>query len=408
MIGVKCRKCGMMQMSQATCKSCGTALDPESPRHTPVQTSPQKPVSPSSPQRGPIYMSEEPPPPGMVQELAASIVPEGSRSVTHEAHSPARGTARRVHQLIFHGKGGSFLGIYIVNILLTLLTLGIYYFWGKTRIRSYMMSQTEFRGDRFAYHGTGLELLIGFLKATALFGVPFAALIIAPEFLEPREMVGAVAGFVATCMIMVAVPVAMVGARRYRLSRTSWRGIRFSFRGSAKEFVKIFVSGSLLMIPTLGLYYPFFKTKKHAFMLSHSYFGNQRFQFQGRGGDLFSSFLLALLLFLPTLGIYWFWFLAKKQRYFWNHTSFAGARFRSTVTGGHLFLLKVGNLLLLLLSLGFAWPWVVVRNARFAFRYLTCEGTLDLAAIKHQAQTASATGEGISSFLDMDAGFDFG
>ncbi|MFQ5656284.1 MAG: YjgN family protein [Candidatus Methylomirabilales bacterium] len=352
-------------------------------------------------------MTDEPPPPDMVQELAASVAQDALPPAPQKTLRPG-GTAARVHQLIFHGKGGSLLGIYTINILLTLLTVGIYYFWGKTRIRSYMMSQTEFAGDRFAYHGTGKELLVGFLKATVLFGIPLAALIIAPEFLEPRVIVGAVASLVATCMVMVAIPVAMVGARRYRLSRTSWRGVLFSFRGSAKEFIKVFLSGSLLMIPTIGLYYPFFETKKHAFMVSHSYFGNKRFQFDGRGRDLFGSFLLALLLFLPTLGLYWFWFLAKKHRFFWEHTSFASARFRSTVTGGRLFLLKLGNLLLLLATLGLAWPWVVVRNARFTLRYLTLEGPLDLAAIEQQAQAASATGEGLASFLDMDAGFGFG
>ena len=73
-----------------------------------------------------------------------------------------------VHRLSFHGSGGSLFGIQIVNLFLTLVTLGIYSFWGRVKVRKYMMSQSDFEGDRFAYHGTGKELLIGWLKAIVI------------------------------------------------------------------------------------------------------------------------------------------------------------------------------------------------------------------------------------------------
>jgi uncharacterized membrane protein YjgN (DUF898 family) len=233
-------------------------------------------------------------------------------------------------------------GIHIVNIFLTIITLGVYYFWGKVRVRSYLLSETEFEGDRFAYHGTGKELLIGFLKAMLVFGLPLGILRVLPELLDMGVLVKAVAGLLASAIVMVFFPVAMVGARRYRLSRASWREIRFSFRGRAGEFLKIFLKAALLTGLTFGLYYPFFDTKRYAFMTSHAYLGNQKFDFDGQGRDLFWSFVLTLLLTVPTLGLCWFWFLAKKQRYFWDHTTFGGARFHSTVTGGRLFLLRLG------------------------------------------------------------------
>ncbi|MFQ5802531.1 MAG: YjgN family protein [Candidatus Methylomirabilales bacterium] len=318
------------------------------------------------------------------------------------------GSDGHLHGLFFHGTGGSLFGIYIVNRLLTVITLGIYYFWGKTKERSYLWSQTDFAGDRFAYHGTGKELLVGFLKATVVFGVPLVGLIFLPEFLGAEELVKSVGKFLFYIMAMMVIPIAMVGARRYRYSRTSWRGIFFSFRGSVKEFIKIFISGSILTMVTVGLYYPFFETKKHGFMVSHSYFGNQKFEFDGRGRDLFRSYLLTLLLIPFTLGMYWFWFQAKMQRYFWANTTVGGARFCSTVTGGPLLLLTMGNFLLMVFTLGLGLPWVAVRNARFACRYLTLEGPLNLTAIEQEAQIATATGEGLASFLDMDSGFDFG
>src|SRR5574341_778908 len=70
----------------------------------------------------------------------------------------------------FRGEGGTLFGIHIVNVLFTLATLGWYYFWAKTRTRRFLFSQSEFAGDRFAYHGTGKEILIGTLKAVVIFG----------------------------------------------------------------------------------------------------------------------------------------------------------------------------------------------------------------------------------------------
>jgi uncharacterized membrane protein YjgN (DUF898 family) len=311
-----------------------------------------------------------------------------------------------LRQLSFHGTGGSLLGIHIVNVFLTVVTLGVYYFWAKVRVRNYLLSQTEFEGDRFAYHGTGRELLLGFLKAMLLIGVPIVVVNVAIPLITRGPVVHAAAGALSYLMILSFLGFAMVGARRYRLSRTSWRGVRFSFRGEVLAFLKLFVGGSLLSTVTFGLYYPFFETRRYGFLISHSYFGSQKFAFDGTGRDLFWRYVLTLLSFVPTLGLSWVWFLARKQRYFWDHTSFGDARFHSTVTGSRLLWLMLGNALLLIVTLGFGWPWVVVRNARFAFAYLTIGGPLDLTTVQQDAQTASATGEGLAGILD--AGFDFG
>ncbi len=316
---------------------------------------------------------------------------------------PERNEARR---LLFHGAGGSLLGIHIINVLLTIVTVGVYYFWAKVRVRSYLLSQTEFNGDRFAYHGTGKELLLGFLKAMVLIGIPLFLVEFAARVIARGAIAQAVAGIISYAIILAFLAFAMIGARRYRLSRTSWRGIRFSFRGPVLPFVKLFLWGSFLTTITLGLYYPFFETRRHGFLVSHSYFGSEQFSFDGRGRELFGRYVLTLALSIPTLGLCWFWFLASKQRYFWERTTFGAARFRSTVTGSRLLLLSLGNALLLVLTLGLGWPWVVVRNARFACAYLTIEGLLDLTAVRQEAQAVSTTGEGLAGILD--AGFDFG
>jgi uncharacterized membrane protein YjgN (DUF898 family) len=329
-----------------------------------------------------------PPPPATPPQAEAPQAPGGTE-----------------HRLSFHGSGGTLFGIYVATIFLTLVTFGIYSFWGKTRIRRYMFGQTEIAGDRFAYHGTGKELLIGTLKAGVLFMVPMLLLNVIP-MLELGEGVTIGAVLLAYALIGLLIPVAIVGARRYRLSRTSWRGIRFSFRGRALDFMKIFLKGGLLTLLTFGFYYPAFVIHRHAYLVPHSYFGSQRFGFDGRPGQLFGLYVLLWLLWLPTLGLYWFWFEARRQRYMWSHTTFGAARFQSTVTGGALLGLHVVNLLLLLVTLGFALSWVMVRTMRFNFRYLTLVGPVDLDSIAQEAQFSTATGEGLAGWLDTGLDLD--
>lgn len=382
--GVRCPKCNLLQLPGPTCKSCGAHLGGPARR-------------PPAPPRPTTQTAPRPTPPAM-KPPAGPRPPSDSRPA-----EPDGGGAR---QLFFHGRGGSLFGIHIVNLLLTVVTLGVYYFWAKVRVRAYILSETEFAGDRFAYHGTGKEMLFGFLKALLLMGVPFFLVRLGLVWIARDAVAQIVAVVLSYVIVFVFFAFATVGARRYRLSRTSWRGIRFSFRGSVTECLKLFFTGFLLNGITLGLYYPFFDMRLRRFLVSHSYCGNQEFSFDGRGKDLFGWFLLAIVLTLPTLGLYWFWFAARKERYIWDHTSFGTARFHCTVTGGRLFLLTLTNALLLIFTLGLAWPWMVVRTTRFAFTYLTIEGPIDLEAIQQDAQTASATGEGLAGMLD--AGFDFG
>jgi hypothetical protein len=90
----------------------------------------------------------------------------------------------QTYTTVFHGSGGSLFGVHVVNALLTLVTLGMYYFWAKVRVRCYLFSQTEFAGDRFSYHGSARELMNGAMKATLVFGAPYYALSNAGPFLD--------------------------------------------------------------------------------------------------------------------------------------------------------------------------------------------------------------------------------
>src|SRR5262245_8067703 len=109
----------------------------------------------------------------------------------------------------FHGKGGSLFGIIIVNMLLTIATLGIYSFWGKVKVRRYLYNQTEFSGDRFAYHGTGKELFIGFLKAVLVFIGFGVSMVLVSRFIHP------IAGMAFFYIgILAVIPLALYGSMR--------------------------------------------------------------------------------------------------------------------------------------------------------------------------------------------------
>ena len=314
-----------------------------------------------------------------------------------EEHNPLR--------LRFHGNGSSLFGIFVINVLLTLLTLGVYYFWGKAKIRRYMHSQTELHNSRFSNHTTGGELCIGWIKAIILI-VTIVLISEIPSFFwedMTHEWITTLAFY--GLLLFVFLPLAIVGSLRFRLSRTSYRGIRFSFKGNGKLFFKIYYTGLLKTIFTLGLYYPYFETEIRQFLTNDVRFGTGRFEFAGTGRALFRYFVLNLLLTPFTLGLCWYWYSALKTRYYWSCTTFEGISFHSTVVGSRLLFLKIENFILLAISLGLAWPWVAVRNNRFLCDYLVLSDQPDFSSIAQDFSDAGATGEGLSDYLDFEFEF---
>ncbi|GEM_PF-877870 len=352
----------------------------------------------------------------------------------------------RFRRPFFTGTGGSLFGMFTMNTLLTLLTFGVYSFWGRIKIRRYLYSQTRFAGARLAFHGTGGELFKGWMKAVVVFGLPYSALNYAGAMQSDATFQWSV-NILAGLLILCFIPIAIIGSHRYRMSRTSWRGIYFSFRNSAKEFLTLYLKGTLFSILTLGIYYPIFDRAKRAFLVSGSYFGNRAFGFDGEAKELgtiyFKAFRLLILalvtaeavllatsflsnqadpthvidivfwatvamvsLMIPFIIGLWFWFQATRQRYLWSHTTFGSARFRATMTGKELFELKLTNLLLLVFTLGLAWPWVQVRNLQFLYYHVGLQGPLNLKQVVQEAGTASPMGEELAGFFDT--GFDLG
>lgn len=310
---------------------------------------------------------------------------------------------QRVHPT-FHGDGGTLFGIHLKNLLLTLVTLGIYAFWAKANVRQYLYSQTEVAGDRFTYSGTGGELLRGWAKA---FGLVFVGGILAAIVTAlVNEAVGALVLYGGVGLLIF--PLAIIGSRRYRLTRTTWRGIRFSFHGRYGELLGVFIPGLLLTVITLGIYYPFFHANVRRFVLQGTRFGHRHFEFTGEGGDLLGRHLLLYIALPCTLGLYWFWYAAYRHRYYWGHTSFGSARFESTMEGGDLLGFTFVNALLTAVTLGIAYPWVQARTMRFHAERLSVVGMEAFDEAVQDARRADVTGEGLSEMFDWDlAGADF-
>jgi uncharacterized membrane protein YjgN (DUF898 family) len=386
-----CPRCGFAEASSDKCPQCGVMVAGYRESLEKMRRGPQRPAAPVS-----SASTALPVQPAAVQPAARPVAappPRLSASAPSSRHA------------VFRGSGSTLFGIWIVNRLLILATLGVYLFWAKVRERSYLWSQTEFEGDRFAYHGTGRELFIGFLKVLAVFFIPAMLLKVLPELFKAGPVMIVVTRMLLSILGIVIYPIAIVGARRYRLSRTSWRGIRFSLRASTRRFMGIWIRGWLLTSITFGLYYPSWVTNQHRFLTSHTWFGSERFTFDGRGRDLIGAWVVATTLAFPTLGLSLFWFSAKRQRYYAEHTRFAGGRFRSTVTGGGLAWLTISTWVGLIGTLGLAWPWLTLRKMRRTFAWLSLDGPVALDGIRQQAQEATATGEGLAGFFDADLGF---
>jgi uncharacterized membrane protein YjgN (DUF898 family) len=184
----------------------------------------------------------------------------------------------------FVGKEGTYWRLMIRGSGLLLLTLGIYRFWLATDQRHFLWSNTELAGQSFEYNGTALELLLGFLIAIAVI-VPLNAVILVVAFeLETLEL----ASVLAFVQLAIFGPFAIYRARRYRLSRTIFRGIRFHQTGSAVRYAISAMLWWTAIVLSLGLAYPWARASLERYKMAHTYYGDLRGGFEGTGWRLFA------------------------------------------------------------------------------------------------------------------------
>ncbi|WP_233836967.1 YjgN family protein [Paraburkholderia sp. ZP32-5] len=357
--------------------------------------------------------------------------------------------------LTYDGTLGELYGIFFKNLLLQILTLGIYRFWATTNNRRYIWSHMRFQDERFEYTGTGGELFKGFLLAMGImFGSVVAAVVLSAIVRVVTKSAALESLPVIALYLLIAVLAggAIFSAQRYRLSRTQWCGIRGGMTGSALGYgVRVLLYG-LLCVVTLGQMTPWTSMRLAERRINAGSFGTLPFHFEGRARAVYGLFVatfigaavLLVVLFmvllkgtfaamhtghmprpgagqsLATLGplllfyalfiigvtlIRCFYAAAFARHVMGNSTLGSQLRFGSNVTAGRLLRLQLGNLAILVFTLGFGTPIVLHRLMRFAADTLQVSGHLDPQTLGQSDQAPPVTGEGMLNLLDHGGAF---
>ncbi|MGY3529834.1 uncharacterized membrane protein YjgN (DUF898 family) [Bradyrhizobium sp. USDA 4452] len=264
----------------------------------------------------------------------------------------------------FAGNRKDFFRLVARGAGLELVTLGFYRFWLTTDIRRHLWSHTQIDGDAPEYTGRGKELLIGFLVALAiLIPIYVGYFLIGIE----AEHLKAFASLPLVAFFYLFGQFAIYRARRYRLTRTVWRGVRFWMSGSGWLYALKASLWGLLVVFTLGLALPWREAALERYKMRHSYYGDLQGSFEGRGWDFFkrgwwlwllmpfalSSYVFAPFAYAAFKAIEWRWWLSGIR--------FGEVRLESTLPRSAL--------------VGLYWKvigWIVLLFAVFAAYLLLC------------------------------------
>ncbi len=197
----------------------------------------------------------------------------------------------------FRGDWKAFLPIAASNLLLTLVTLGVYRFWATTRERRYFWSQTRFIDDTLEWTGTGKELFLGFLMAIVALLIPVIGLqfLIQALILQGQAALAGALGVGFYVIILFLVGFATFRALRYRLSRTHWHGIRGGSEDPGLRYGLSYIWKTLAGSLALGLLIPWSMTQLWADRWNQMSFGPHRFESAPEWGGLMKRFLLLYL-----------------------------------------------------------------------------------------------------------------
>ena len=337
----------------------------------------------------------------------------------------------------FSARADEYFRIWIVNMALTILTLGIYSAWAKVRKLRYFYSSTTLAGSAFGYHGDPVRILKGRLIAAALAAAYFGAGQISPF-----------GTLIMLAVIGLAWPWLLVKSRMFTMRVTSWRGLRFDFAPDYAGAYRVLIGWGLFGIITLGLGMPRFARERYRFVVNRGRFGATAFECNPDVGrfykTMFASMGLGLVggivLLVPAtllvalvshvssasptvtrvistviVGVAYAVLASAIHAYtqsrnlneVFNKTELGPHRFVSSLEATPLTGIYLGNLVLIVLTLGLYTPWAEIRLARYRLECLELEayGSLDEFAAAGSAAVPAAAGEEIGSFFDLDFGF---
>lgn len=318
-------------------------------------------------------------------------------------------TSYTVHPFAFRGRGSEYFGIWFVNVLLTALTLGLYYPWARANRLRYLAAAVELDGARFVFHGTGAEIFRGFIKVWLVLALFWGMYVYAVLTRQPFVLVGLV--LVLLVAVVGLLGALIHGAVRYRASRTAWRGLRFGYDGDRGELTRLCIKGVLLTAATFGIYSFWFINDLRRYVLGHLRYGTARFSYRGSGSDLFVLGLKSVILSPLTLGMWLIEYRRERLAYLFNQLRLRdgdtatdqGLLGRAVFHTGYGFLplfgLLLTNVLLIVFTLGLGFPWAVMRSWSYVINNLTLAGDLDFELIGRGALTDQ--GAGADAALDV-------
>lgn len=348
---------------------------------------------------------------------------------------------------VFSATTGGYARLWLSNLVLSVLTLGIYSAWAKVRTLKYLYGHTQVAGGRFDYHARPIAIL----KGRALMVGLFVLWQLSAEFSPVLQgLLGAGAAGLA--------PWLAVQAMRFRLANTSWSGMRCHFDGELGAAYRAFFKSWCTLLLSLGLLWPLATLQKQRYLLPHSRLGQASLAIAPCVHKLylagFASLFVAVLygiafaalgaaiwytgsilhlpewinghfgngsmraidsVFIGMVGISWLlatlaYSRMAIQRVLLNHTSVVidnvEHRLNMALPDLSLFGLHLVNTLALAFSLGLAWPWVRIRTLRATFNHLTLQGGADLALLYAQGQSQhDARGDELAELLALDLGW---
>ncbi|BAK64826.1 hypothetical membrane protein [Sphingobium sp. SYK-6] len=341
----------------------------------------------------------------------------------------------------FTGDWRDYAPIAFTNLLLTIVTLGVYRFWATTRTRRYLWSRTRFIDEPLEWTGTGMELFIGFLLVLALFGIPLLFLQFGMQALifNGQAPLAFSLAFLAFAMIFYLSGVARFRMLRYRLSRTWWHGIRGGSDENGWAYGWSYVWRYVVAAFSLYLLIPWAMMSLWNDRWSAMSFGPFPFRAKAGPGAVFKRFLLfyllplALFVLLTIAGIgmregetaldpaaaamvgFLFFFIyaglgvialvfyAKFFRVAVGGMSLSGLHFHFRARSRDWLMLILGDIALVVLTLGIGAIFLSYRHWKFFITHLYATGEISLSELTQSTTAAPRQGEGLADAFDIGA-----
>ena len=340
----------------------------------------------------------------------------------------------------FRGQAGEYFGIWIVNILLTIVTLGIYSAWAKVRRNRYFYGNSFVDGHSFDYHARGMQILIG----RAIVFVFFVVVQIVSVFYP-------LAGLVLPFVVLLALPWLLSRGLRFAARVTSYRNIRFDFKGTPwGAFVSVILGGMVAFF-SLGLLAPLASRWLYRYVFNNLRYGDRSFATDPRIGKLYRAWVPAIIVtligaaiavglglmiyaasgamagtadeeqpaiqiiatiygtlipFLIVYAVAAVLYRVGVRNVVMNATLLDGRHRLFSDMGRRRYLwIVVSNLFVTLLTLGLMRPWAAVREQRYMLEHsgIMIDGDIGDVMASIEASGSAVTAE----YLDME-GFDFG